>query len=561
MEEARKAKYFDEIFEIFSNGKEGHYTFWADYTKDEVYWSKDMIEKFELPGQLMKNEHALETWMSFIHADDLEKYTVEVNRMFTEGDGKFDVTYRIRTRDGSYATVTTIGTLVRDEAGEPDFFCGTVVNHMITDVVDPTTGLFNRDKLHDDMRSKADSGKAFYLVIIGLRNFFSINSAYGYVTGNHVLASVADYARKVCGRKGMAYRIDGAKIVFLLDAGEFAEADVNRMFADLRRYLSKDLTVDGHPMSIEVCGGAVYSDDHDIDANAVYNSAQFAITSAKESNSSKLCFYNNKMLSASRDHIKTLSIIRKSINEDFKGFFLCYQPIVDAASERLVGMEALLRWKDEAGNIVPPNEFIPWLEQDPIFFELGGWIIRQSIEASWQLIEWKPDFITNINLAYPQLQRDDFDSKLDEIIKETGFPGRNLKLELTERCKLLDMDMLRNQMIFFKSNGMQTALDDFGTGYSALNLLINLPVDQIKIDKSFIDDIESDIPKQSLLRAITTCARELGKNICIEGIETRELMDFLRSHFPVTSFQGYYFSKPIPIDEFMTWAKEYENNR
>ena len=103
---------------------------------------------------------------------------------------------------------------------------------------------------------------------------------------------------------------------------------------------------------------------------------------------------------------------------------------------------------------------------------------------------------------------------------------------------------------------MQTALDDFGTGYSALNLLAELPVDQIKIDRSFIINIETDIPKQSLLRAITSCARELGKFVCVEGIETVEMKDYIKEHFPVTSFQGYYYSRPIPIEEFQTWLEE-----
>ncbi len=114
-------------------------------------------------------------------------------------------------------------------------------------------------------------------------------------------------------------------------------------------------------------------------------------------------------------------------------------------------------------------------------------------------------------------------------------------------------------MIYFKTSGMQTALDDFGTGYSALNLMAELPVDQIKIDRSFVDRIETDLPKQSLLRAITSCARELGKEVCVEGIETAEMAEFIRIHFPVTNFQGFYYSRPLPIADFMDYY--YSKNR
>ena len=116
-------------------------------------------------------------------------------------------------------------------------------------------------------------------------------------------------------------------------------------------------------------------------------------------------------------------------------------------------------------------------------------------------------------------------------------------------------------MIFFKSSGMQTALDDFGTGYSALGLLVSLPVDQIKIDKSFIDNIQEDFPKQCLLEAITNCASRLNINCCVEGIETEEIKEYLRENFKITSMQGYYYSKPIEIDDFIEWMKEYRASK
>ncbi|MBO6214190.1 MAG: GGDEF and EAL domain-containing protein [Lachnospiraceae bacterium] len=557
MRDEKKLRYFDKVFDIFSSGKEGRYTFWSDYTEDDVFWSADMVDFFDLPAQHMKNEHALEAWMELIHPDDLERYVVEVNKMCTDPEGRFDVTHRVRTKSGDYVTVTTVGRLIRDEKGEEDFFTGSIINHTIMDIVDPTTGLFNRDKLILDMRGRAKEKKPYYLVMVGVRNFFTINNAYGYETGNHVLQEIANRALARKGQNGSVYRIDGVKIVFLLDGDKVSEEEVNILYKNLRDSLREGVDVDGCHISIEICAGAVYTRDNDLDVNAVFNSAQYAISIAKDNNMRDLCFYDNELLSSKRDHIRTLAVIRRSVAEECRGFFLCYQPIIDAETESISGMEALLRWRNNNGDIVPPNSFVPWLEQDPIFYELGNWIIRRAIDDSWELIEQQPDFLVNINLAYPQLQRDDFNARLNEILKDTGFPARNLKMELTERCRLLDIDMLRNEMIFFKSSGMQTALDDFGTGYSALSLLINLPVDQIKIDKSFIDDIEKDIPKQSLLRAITTCARELGKSICVEGIETLEMKEYIKENFPVTNFQGYYYAKPMPIEDFKRWASEY----
>ena len=143
------------------------------------------------------------------------------------------------------------------------------------------------------------------------------------------------------------------------------------------------------------------------------------------------------------------------------------------------------------------------------------------------------------------------------ILEEEGVPAQNVKFELTERCKLLNVEMLRNKMISVKSMDAQVALDDFGTGYSALDLLINLPVDQIKIDRSFVMDIQENLEKQSLLRAITGCAKELGKTVCVEGIEEEDLEIYLQKNFYVNLFQGYYYSKPIKMDEFKKWLNEH----
>ena len=172
-------------------------------------------------------------------------------------------------------------------------------------------------------------------------------------------------------------------------------------------------------------------------------------------------------------------------------------------------------------------------------------------------IEYGNGKLNNVSGKDMEIQQA-FKADLKRIIEESGYDTKNLKLELTERCRLIDIESLRNDMVFFKSSGIQTALDDFGTGYSALGLLINLPVDQIKIDKSFIDDIEDDIPRQCLLEAITDCASKLGVFCCVEGIETAEKMDYIKSHYKVTSFQGYYYSRPVEIDELMDWISEYE---
>nr|MCR5273113.1 EAL domain-containing protein [Lachnospiraceae bacterium] len=264
-----------------------------------------------------------------------------------------------------------------------------------------------------------------------------------------------------------------------------------------------------------------------------------------------LNIFNQSWLSADRKQLSVYNEIRESVMDGCKGFYLVYQPIVSKKTQKLVSMEALIRWAGEENGEVSPNAFIEWLERDSVFNDLGSWIIKKALSDARKIIEIMPDFIVNINLAYPQLEREDFEERLKEIVDESGVNPRNIRLELTERCKLLNINLLRKRMRYIQRLGIQTSLDDFGTGYSAINLMFDLPTNQIKIDKDFIANIEFEEAKRIMLKAIIDCARKLGAHVCIEGIENKIIADYIINNFNVTSLQGFYYSEPIPLSDFI----------
>ena len=212
-------------------------------------------------------------------------------------------------------------------------------------------------------------------------------------------------------------------------------------------------------------------------------------------------------------------------------------------------MEALLRWNKEPFGEVSPAVFIPLLENDVLFFELGNWILRETMTEGKKIIEQHPNFILNINLSYTQLERSEFRGTIVRLLQETDFPPQNLCLELTERCRLLDLNFLRNEIIFLKSFRIKIALDDFGTGFSSLNLLRELPVDLIKIDRAFIKDIQTNTADQAIVKSVLDCAKLMEIPVCVEGIEDKNLESYM-NHYPASSYQGYLYSKPIKIDQF-----------
>ena len=553
MESNLKVKYFDELFKVFTNKKEGWYAFYADYTIGKVWWCEEIVDYLGLSSQVMDEAEALSEYISLIHPDDREQFIRESVRMKAGEIEELNIPYRIMNKEGKFVTVSTYSKMLREDS-EPVFYAGLVVNYEKSNLIDATTGLHTTSMMMEKMNEYNADGKPYFIMLLGIRDFASINNNYGYMEGNRALRVIADIM--MLNRNGAeVYKLEGTKFA-MLKAFEEGDEELkifgSKEFENIRNRLLEGIGIKGRNVVIDVYGGGVYTDDISIMPDTVYTSVLFALAKAKDNTSATtLNVFNQSLLVRDSQKLSLYNAIRESIMDECQGFFMVYQPIIGRGSGKLVAMEALLRWYgDEYGQIFP-GTFIEWLEKDPIFFDLGSWIIRKSLEDAKKIIKVIPDFKVNINLAYPQLGRDDFEQELKKIVEESGVSPRNIRLELTERCKLLDVNLLRQKLKFIQDMGMQTSLDDFGTGYSSINLLFDLPVNQIKIDRSFIQDIDKEEPKKVMLKAIVDCARILGAHVCVEGLETREMVDYVCDNFDITSMQGYYYSKPIMLEDFL----------
>lgn len=554
MDDFLKVKYFDDLFDIFSSQNEGWYSFYADYTHNTVHWSQEIVDLLGLPSRVMNNDEALSLYLSYIHPEDLDGYMSEVKKMMDGEIDELNIPYRLKTKSGEYITVGTYSKFKRDNEGKPVFYAGSVVNFHKMNFIEPTTGLYTTVKMIDMMDTYFREHKGYFLLIFGIRDLSSINNKYGYIAGNQVLHAVANVA--MAYRNGATvYKLEGTKFAMLksfdLDDPSIREYG-SKEFDNIKKQLSQGIKVDNTVIYVDIYGGAVYTNEKGITPNTVYTSALFALSKAKDNNSSDaLNIFNQSWLEEERHQLSLYESIRDSIKDECKGFFLVYQPIISSETGKLCVMEALLRWYgDDCGEIFP-GTFIEWLEKDPVFFDLGNWILRRALEDVKKIISIIPDFIVNINLAYPQLGRDDFEENLKRIVDESCVNPKNIRLELTERCKLLDEKLLIKKMYYIQSLGIQTSLDDFGTGYSAINLLFDLPSNQIKIDRFFIQNIQNEESKSIMLKAIIDCARKNGAHVCVEGIETKEMADYIMNNFNITSLQGFYYSRPVRLEVFL----------
>lgn len=538
----------ESLFHAFEIVSEGTYVYLCDMRYDISKWSKAAVDCFDLPSEYMYR--AGDIWEQRIHPDDRISYRSGITDIFAGNASGHDMQYRAMRRDGEYDVCTCRGIVLRDNNGKPEYFVGVIRNHGIQGHIDTLTGLRNQYGFFDDLQANIVKHNKIYICMIAINKFSEINEVYGYKFGNKVLQKFARYLLEHVGNNGCTYRLDGTKFAVISQTQN--NSDMRNQYDDLRKYFRKGFAIENKQLILDLSAGMMSVDNYEIDHQTVYACLNFAYSESKLRRQGELVEFFNDQNGNNKHRLEKLYEIRISIMQNYKGFYLLYQPVVDAESEKLIGAEALLRWRSDEFGMVPPDQFIPILEKDPLFCELGQWILRTAINGAKLIMEEHPDFIINVNLSYTQLEKLDFVDMILRTLREEGFPPDHLCLEITERCRLLDMYLLKNVIVNLRSHGIRIALDDFGTGFSSVGLVKNLPFDTIKIDRSFVLKIEEDEKERDLVKSFVKVATTFGAKVCVEGIETSGMRDILQQ-YNIQSFQGYYYGKPLELRDFLTW--------
>lgn len=533
------------LFDGFAATSSRRYLYICNMKTNVSRWCKEAVDYFGLPGEYFLDA-GLE-WANHVHPDDKEKYLKDIEALFEGKKDRHQMDYRALNKNGQYVMCTCHGVVQKDQGAGYDLFIGTIENHGIMDNVDSITNLYNIYEFWQYMEKVTMRGDSVIELLIGLNNFSEYNDLYGYSFGDEILRGVAEHLRILIGDYGRIFRMDGVRFALCFEDAE--RQDIEELYKVLQRELRHSIYVENRRIAINISGGLIEAGDK-FDIFAVGNGARFALVKSKYEHHGELYIFDNESRKDNIENLEILSGLRRSILNDYNGFYIHYQPIVSAKTKEIIGAEALLRWKDSEIGEVSPNRFVPLIENDPSFFELGNWIIRKAIMEMGPILDFHPDFSLNVNIAYSQMSRIAFRQSIVEILEETGFPPQNLCLEMTERCRQLEKNYLFNEINFLKSLGIRVAIDDFGTGTAAMNLVSNLPVDLIKFDLDFTQSIKVNKRSEIVFRAFTKACKEIGINICMEGVEDEETAHFLED-YKVYSMQGYYFSKPICIEDFV----------
>jgi diguanylate cyclase (GGDEF)-like protein len=411
--------------------------------------------------------------------------------------------------------------------------------------VDELTGMPNRRKFDQELQELLDArrgtGDSLAVLYFDLDRFKSINDGFGHEAGDMVLREFASRVRMLLREDDMFARLSGDEFAAILrekDGEPDLEAVATRVFAAMR------LPVMANDRRI-FCGvsiGGCIAGESDRDASRLLNRADFALIQAKESGRNTFRRFDPEMANEIALRASMGSELRQAIAND--EFSLRYQPLVGRSDGKTRGVEALLRWRHPEFGQVPPSTFIPLAEEIGLIEELGQFVLRKACQDIGPLEGIK----LAVNISPTHFVQPGFAEGVAEILKETGFQADRLELEITEGVFMSDPARTRAAIESLQKLGVRIALDDFGTGYSSMSYLRNIPVDRIKIDRSFLVDAASNEDARTMVSTMIQLGRSLGLNVTVEGVESEQQFRFLRAS-DCTDLQGYLFSKPVLLEE------------
>lgn len=539
-----------EIFEHTRNVPEGYFVFAEDIESGESQWNVEAVEYFGFSDCTFGNTR--EVIRCITHADDWVRLEQELDEVFSKEKEAFYLSVRMKNAKGEYVPCTCKGKLVSDTKGNMSIFTGTVMVHKIDEEYDATTDLPKVQSFLSHISQIKKSNKECLLMALKLKHFTNINALYGYDFGNKALYEIANAIQNIVGARGAVYRLESTSFGIVFNQSDLEE--LKKCYDKITNFLS-NYSLDGFALNVEMCGGALYTKNYEVSHRMVYSYLMSALEKAKAGDDNKLIVFDDESHENNHKTLELLDVIKASIRNNCEGFYLCYQPFISTVSGKIIGAEALIRWKSPAYGEVSPGRFVPYLESHSCFYDLSIWILRRAVQDVKEIIKEYPDFFVNVNMSYSQLERPDFVQEVIKIIDEIDFPANNLQLELTERCRNLDMKYLKEQLTFLREHGIKIALDDYGTGNSTINLLCELPITSVKIDQTFILNILNKGSNRVVVDSTVQCAKRLGLTVCLEGVETQEIKDFI-GKYSANYHQGYFYSRPVEINKFKSIIKE-----
>ncbi len=507
-----------------------------------------MVDEFGLPGEVVENAAAF--WGKLIHPHD-EKGFLESNQEIADGRTDYhNIEYRAKNVKGEWIWLRCRGKMIRDENGEPGLFAGSITNLGKNNQVDHMTGLYNRFEFEGAVKKymvDRASTKSMGILVLDMDTFKNINDLYNRSFGDEVLRLTAQKISAMLPANAKIYRMDGDEFGIIL-----LNSDMNTcssIFSRIQHTFRKQQEHSGCKYYCTISGGyASYPQDAD-NYQDLLKYANYSLEQSKHLGKNRMTVFSAEILEKKERRLELTQLLRESIERGFAGFSIRYQPQVDSRTKVLYGAEALARWHCGKYGDISPAEFIPLLEQSGLIIQMGNWILYHAMAQCREWCKMRADFHMSINLSYLQLLEPDIVSYVQQTLSDFRLRPSNITLELTETHLIKEDEAIHGILDDLRKLGIRIAMDDFGVGYSSLFSLKNTPVDTVKIDRGFVKGVTSDLFNATFIRAITELCHNVGKQVCLEGVETQEEYDAVKNT-GLELIQGFYFGQPITSEMF-----------
>nr|WP_275440530.1 EAL domain-containing protein [Vibrio sp. Of7-15] len=382
------------------------------------------------------------------------------------------------------------------------------------------------------------------LSIIDIEQFSIIVDTFGYYYSDKILGAVADRLTCVFQKTAIIGRI-GADLFSVC----YPYSSVNP--ESLCSIFDEPVLIEGNQHTLSVYVGSVVEQHGDI-ATGMMSSAMLALKRAKTAGQFKHAYFESKFLDEMKEHALLLSALKRDLDQT--RLFLVYQPLMDLNTRKVSGVEALLRWKNEQGDFIAPDKFIPIAEQSGMIISLGEWVLRAALTTLAEFHKKGFPIRMAVNISAVQFQQPDFVKKVFSALSESGIPAYYLELEITESVGILGSDEIEEKLKQLKEKGVSISIDDFGTGFSSLSYLKHLSADRLKIDRSFVQAFDESEQGECIAEMIITLGKQLNLSVLAEGIETKYHLKLLKK-MGCTEGQGFLFARPMEKATLLQWLK------
>ncbi len=534
-----KSQIFQEMISRISKLSQDSYLMVTDMQHNLTFVPESTAEFLGIPSGWCEDGYKIVLEKS-VHPYDCPEYTEEMKKRLRGINLENDLYIRMG-KDKKYVMTQIITDMILEQ-GKNRYFIVLLRNQNVIPEIDPLTDLYGQVKFEKDIVDYIQQGRKVAVLEIEIDHMNDINILYGTNYSDRIQKVLAYRFIYMMDADKAVYRMGNSNYAFILRDASREEAAA--FLEKIRARLEESVVLENNHFDLKIYASGIILDHYEGEISTVQSKLEYVLGKMRTRRDHKLMFFNDLVQINGDVDLDLMKVIHQSVLNQCDGFYVEYQPVVHAQTGEIVGAEALVRWKKEPYGIVPPGMFIDWLESNPCMYDLGNFVLKQALTDAVEFRKSNPDFFINVNMSAKQLERKTFCGVVMALLKETGFPAGQLCLELTERCRSMPVSVMEEKLLYLKQHGVRLAMDDYGTGSASSSVLLQTPMDEIKIDMSFIRGITDNQTKQALVRSMVDFANKADLKSCLEGVEDEKLQNYLRS-FGATWFQGDYYSRPV----------------